>query len=163
MLVLLVLYAFRLCWIICCRRLRFCSCLFCLFFLMIRRPPRSTRTDTLFPTRRSSDLAGGGRHPVVSLAARIADVRRYGRACRGLFIGTGQGLQRQRPCRADRQQAGSGLSRHAKRYGGELERRHRAEEHTSEPQSLMRISYADLCLKNKHNNKESTRQYTTYT
>src|SRR3546814_17530393 len=29
--------------------------LFC-FFLMIRRPPRSTRTDTLFPSRRSSDL-----------------------------------------------------------------------------------------------------------
>src|SRR3546814_8891718 len=28
----------------------------CVFFLMIRRPPRSTRTDTLFPTRRSSDL-----------------------------------------------------------------------------------------------------------
>src|SRR3546814_18942660 len=27
---------------------------------MIRRPPRSTRTDTLFPTRRSSDLSGGG-------------------------------------------------------------------------------------------------------
>src|SRR3546814_7784515 len=27
------------------------------FFLMLRRPPRSTRTDTLFPTRRSSDLA----------------------------------------------------------------------------------------------------------
>src|SRR3546814_15413421 len=26
------------------------------FFLMIRRPPRSTRTDTLFPTRRSTDL-----------------------------------------------------------------------------------------------------------
>src|SRR3546814_15013354 len=33
-------------------------CLFCLFFfcLMIRRPPRSTRTDTSFPTRRASDL-----------------------------------------------------------------------------------------------------------
>src|SRR3546814_19504484 len=28
----------------------------CVFFLMIRRPPRSTRTDTLFPTRRASDL-----------------------------------------------------------------------------------------------------------
>src|SRR3546814_17870810 len=28
---------------------------------MIRRPPRSTRTDTLFPTRRSSDLQGVGR------------------------------------------------------------------------------------------------------
>src|SRR3546814_17195973 len=31
------------------------------FFLMIRRPPRSTRTDTSFPTRRSSDLPGGMR------------------------------------------------------------------------------------------------------
>src|SRR3546814_19581843 len=31
------------------------SCL-CVFFLMIRRPPRSTRTDTLFPYTRSSDL-----------------------------------------------------------------------------------------------------------
>src|SRR3546814_13370014 len=30
--------------------------LFLFFFLMIRRPPRSTRTDTLFPYRRSSDL-----------------------------------------------------------------------------------------------------------
>src|SRR3546814_14049613 len=29
---------------------------FLIFFLMIRRPPRSTRTDTSFPTRRSSDL-----------------------------------------------------------------------------------------------------------
>src|SRR3546814_5015280 len=31
---------------------------YCFFFLMIRRPPRSTRTDTSFPTRRSSDLIG---------------------------------------------------------------------------------------------------------
>src|SRR3546814_19306234 len=31
-------------------------CVWCFFFLMIRRPPRSTRTDTSFPTRRSSDL-----------------------------------------------------------------------------------------------------------
>src|SRR3546814_962998 len=31
-------------------------CLVCFFFLMIRRPPRATRTDTSFPTRRSSDL-----------------------------------------------------------------------------------------------------------
>src|SRR3546814_50825 len=34
-----------------------CFVVFCFFCLMIRRPPRSTRTDTLFPTRRSSDLA----------------------------------------------------------------------------------------------------------
>src|SRR3546814_17264573 len=33
------------------------SALVIFFFLMIRRPPRSTRTDTSFPTRRSSDLA----------------------------------------------------------------------------------------------------------
>src|SRR3546814_14849156 len=32
---------------------------FYLLFFMIRRPPKSTRTDTLFPTRRSSDLANG--------------------------------------------------------------------------------------------------------
>src|SRR3546814_15964161 len=31
-------------------------CISVFFFLMIRRPPRSTRTDTSFPTRRSSDL-----------------------------------------------------------------------------------------------------------
>src|SRR3546814_12642868 len=31
-----------------------------IFILMIRRPPRSTRTDTLFPTRRSSDLSYPG-------------------------------------------------------------------------------------------------------
>src|SRR3546814_11365179 len=39
----------------------FCSiiCIFAVIFvLMIRRPPRSTRTDTLFPSRRSSDLVG---------------------------------------------------------------------------------------------------------
>src|SRR3546814_17436127 len=36
--------------------LLFVSFFFSLFFLMIRRPPRSTRTDTLFPSRRSSDL-----------------------------------------------------------------------------------------------------------
>src|SRR3546814_3668799 len=35
------------------------------FFLMIRLPPRSTRTDTLFPTRRSSDLPGHPRAPAV--------------------------------------------------------------------------------------------------
>src|SRR3546814_19700077 len=42
-----------------------------MFFLMIRRPPRSTRTDTPFPTRRSSDLRGD----VVDI---VGDVRRRG-------------------------------------------------------------------------------------
>src|SRR3546814_18837946 len=42
---------------------------FSVFFLMIRRPPRSTRTDTLFPTRRSSDLVAGSERKY--LAERI--------------------------------------------------------------------------------------------
>src|SRR3546814_8983389 len=33
------------------------SCFVVFFFVMLRRPPRSTRTDTLFPSRRSSDLS----------------------------------------------------------------------------------------------------------
>src|SRR3546814_8125328 len=43
-----------------------------LFFLIIRRPPRSTRTDTLFPytTRVRSGLAGGPRHPIYGIGAR---------------------------------------------------------------------------------------------
>src|SRR3546814_9805623 len=38
----------------------------------------------------------------------------------------------------------------------------RSEEHTSELQSLMRISYAVFCLKKKNQNKEITRQQQTY-
>src|SRR3546814_13347793 len=47
------------------------SLVFLFFFVMRRRPPRSTRTDTLFPTRRSSDLAPSTR------------VRPDGSRCRG--------------------------------------------------------------------------------
>src|SRR3546814_2371632 len=82
------------------------------FFLMIRRPPRSTRTDTLFPTRRSSDLS---------------------RRCASSGLSTQTRLDRS---------PGSGT---------------RSEEHTSELQSLMRISYAVFCLK-----KKKTKQLSTY-
>src|SRR3546814_3060597 len=125
-------------------------------FLMIRRPPRSTRTDTLFPytTRvRSADLRCGGiardeggrlrrqglvrRHPGGSAGSRGAPGQ-----WRKLWdgrLGADQPSRRAaplRPCRAD-------LRLH----------RHRSEEHTSELPSLMRISYAVFCLKNK---KEDT-------
>src|SRR3546814_14879468 len=87
--------------------------LFGLFFLMIRRPPRSTRTDTLFP---------------------------YTTLFRSRFSIA------QPPCRIARAQAG---------VEGEIARRRRdvgrSEEHTSELQSLMRISYAVFCLKKKNN------------
>src|SRR3546814_12230246 len=42
-----------------------------IFFLMIRRPPGSTRTDTLFPTRRSSDLYVKAEHIVVPDLQRL--------------------------------------------------------------------------------------------
>src|SRR3546814_9722425 len=91
---------------------------------MIRRPPRSTRTDTLCPyttlfrsTRaraamvlemgeRGAARAGGARgSAIVALRSTLADVRHFAA--------------------------------------------HRSEEHTSELQSLMRISYAVFCLKKK--------------
>src|SRR3546814_16972616 len=78
------------------------------FFLMIRRPPRSTRTDTLFPYT-----------TLFRSHCRTFDPR--SRGC----------LRRAR--------------------GG----RCRSEEHTSELQSLMRISYAVFCLKKKKNDKQN--------
>src|SRR3546814_5685668 len=83
----------------------FCCCFICfIFFLMIRRPPRSTRTDTLFPYTTLFR----------SLAEEDLDQRRVGGV-----VGAGEHV---------------GL---------------RSQEHTSELQSLMRISYAVFCLKKK--------------
>src|SRR3546814_11259568 len=86
------------------------------FFLMIRRPPRSTRTDTLFPYTtlfRSSQLIGGMTMGL-SMALHEHSVRdpRFGHIVTRDFAT-------------------------------------RSEEHTSELQSLMRISYAVFCLKKK--------------
>src|SRR3546814_10133645 len=92
--------------------------------LMIRRPPGSTRTDTLFPY---TTLFRSGR------AARQEDLA--GRLLRFPH------RQLERP----RQDHLSELFRH--RPEG---RRQRSEEHTSELQSLMRISYAVFCLKTKN-------------
>src|SRR3546814_2603830 len=90
---------------------------------MIRRPPRSTRTDTLFPYTtlfRSEDVR--------RCAASPGNGRRF------------PGLPRGR-CR-DRE----GRLRDERRVRVP---RSRSEEHTSELQSLMRISYAVFCLKKK--------------
>src|SRR3546814_6145363 len=87
---------------------------------MIRRPPRSTRTDTLFPYTtlfRSSRERG-----------RIQRLRRR--------FDPGAARARRRA-----QAAGHVYRRHRRRL--------RSEEHTSELQSLMRISYAVFCLKKK--------------
>src|SRR3546814_15334232 len=79
------------------------------FFLMIRRPPRSTRTDTLFPY---TTLFRSWRGAASSLSALPE------------------------------------LGVHAPARGAD-DLRQRSEEHTSELQSLMRISYAVFCLKKK--------------
>src|SRR3546814_6420420 len=92
---------------------------------MIRRPPRSTRTDTLFPytTLFRSPLSGG----------------------RGGLALSGGG--RGRPSRPAASEGDAS----------------RSEEHTSELQSLMRISYAVFCLKKKktstHNDTISLLDY----
>src|SRR3546814_8867975 len=98
------------------------------FFLMIRRPPRSTRTDTLFPYTtlfRSGAVA----------AARVGHAAAEDR---------GDRADRRRCRRAD-----ADAARPCDRVGSAARRASRSEEHTSELQSLMRISYAVFCLKKK--------------
>src|SRR3546814_8923981 len=105
------------------------SYLFSFFFLMIRRPPISTRTDTLFPYTtlfRSPARRGAGS----GLRRRFPSPRPY--------VRTGRKACR----RASRPSIRPSLSRPCGR----------SEEHTSELQSLMRISYAVFCLK-KNNEK----------
>src|SRR3546814_11906337 len=111
---------------------------------MIRRPPRSTRTDTLFPTRRSSDLTlsfdTNGRTMMGVTPAQLAELAHalqppplaFGGNC-----GTG----------ASELMAAILNLESAKVEGDVL----RSEEHTSELQSLMRISSAVFCLKKKKN------------
>src|SRR3546814_10786852 len=104
---------------------------------MIRRPPRATRTDTLFPYTtlfRSQQGAAGE-------AARERDQPRRHDA------GGAQGVDGEgRPAAADD-------ARHRRRDAPQPRTRQlmpcRSEEHTSELQSLMRISYAVFCLKTK--------------
>src|SRR3546814_2341044 len=93
---------------------------------MIRRPPRSTRTDTLFPYttlfRSDPELVGAG----------YRGLNRFGQGVSPPFGGIVPG---QAPdCWAKARQLAGAT---------------RSEEHTSELQSLMRISYAVFCLKKK--------------
>src|SRR3546814_3661125 len=110
---------------------------------MIRRPPRSTRTDTLFPyTTLFRSLRAAARH-VVQLFLEpggeiIADI-----AFEEAFEEGGE----QAPALLGDEAVL--LDRH---IGAILEHlQDRSEEHTSELQSLMRISYAVFCLKKKKN------------
>src|SRR3546814_5439362 len=106
-----------------------CSLLF--FFLMIRRPPRSTRTDTLFPYTTLFRSHGACEHAGAAQRIDLPEHR----------------------WRVTDAAAGQVAQRHAvfqlPDAGGHHQRDGRSEEHTSELQSLMRISYAVFCLKKK--------------
>src|SRR3546814_5181278 len=108
---------------------------------MIRRPPRSTRTDTLFPYTtlfRSTD----------HLSVLQREWRQRWRRIQNLFF-----LSRRRQCKEGYQYHSGANADH--QYLPYLPwRRPRSEEHTSELQSLMRISYAVFCLKKKNKTRK---------
>src|SRR3546814_3052604 len=103
---------------------------------MIRRPPRSTRTDTLFPYTTLFRSVG-------TVAAGVAKARADHLTISGFEGGTGASPL------TSLTHAGSPWE-----IGLAETQQTRSEEHTSELQSLMRISYAVFCLKKK--NRTST-------
>src|SRR3546814_3265382 len=105
----------------------------CSFFLMLRRPPRSTRTDTLFPYTTLF------RSPVLSRQVRTGS----NTFCRPHPV-------RLEPYGSPAKALGS--CRVAMQFA------FRSEEHTSELQSLMRISYAVFCLTKQNTNIASKRE-----
>src|SRR3546814_6323929 len=101
---------------------------------MIRRPPRSTRTDTLFP------------YTTLVRSCESARAEFGLRGCRRRMAILAPGEHRWCESRKEHPEP-------------EGKRPDRSEEHTSELQSLMRISYAVFCLKKKKNTHTSTRRY----
>src|SRR3546814_3641005 len=125
-------------------------CLYCLFsfffFLMIRRPPRSTRTDTLFPYTtlfRSHSAETRGRLDHWPFDETVAGSN--GGNAGGSGSQCGRGLHPTDPDARGTADLGSPGHTGAETVRGGS----RSEEHTSELQSLMRISYAVFCLKKK--------------
>src|SRR3546814_1356154 len=102
---------------------------------MIRRPPRSTRTDTLFPY---TTLFRSGVFFYLGQEGRLNAVTRQ---CGEFVVAKVQGAG-----------AGHVVVEHVSAKVGRVIGR--SEEHTSELQSLMRISYAVFCLKKKKNHKQ---------
>src|SRR3546814_1462848 len=149
---------------------------------MIRRPPRSTRTDTLFPyttlfrsdqERRRQRQQNGhqdAQHvrslwpqrvrliPHVHLAQHLAEIREDAGSCApDVVVAVGIGIEKALGAAelAAVQQSAGGLEEESQRHLEDLFDL-RSEEHTSELQSLMRISSADFGL--KKNNKQTAKQ-----
>src|SRR3546814_3106595 len=121
---------------------------------MIRRPPRSTRTDTLFPYTtlfRSPQPAVRERHHCQRRRIGMLDWRSLDPFGATVDADLSQPLdeaeqRRLRDLLWDRQI---------------LIFKNRSEEHTSELQSLMRISYAVFCLKKKQQSKRNKKRKNT--
>src|SRR3546814_3021503 len=114
---------------------------------MIRRPPRSTRTDTLFPyttlfrslvTRKISPIALVGETMTEAMAVLVRGQSGLLTVCRDDEMPTIRGARLIWPNKVEA----------------------RSEEHTSELQSLMRISYAVFCLKKKKKIQQQHKQAT---
>src|SRR3546814_6530409 len=105
---------------------------------MIRRPPRSTLTDTLFPY--TTLFRSGAANVETDGSIKFQCIT----ACRGLRI-----TIHHTDLHAHLIDEDDCAARTADRTGKLAERLRRSEEHTSELQSLMRISYAVFCLKKK--------------
>src|SRR3546814_4705743 len=102
---------------------------------MIRRPPRSTRTDTLFPyTTLFRSIGGIGDAAEGKFGVEMVDIVLSGDRARQFFAHVADGQRRRDDVEADAIP--------------------RSEEHTSEIQSLMRTSYAVFCLKKKKKTKQ---------
>src|SRR3546814_7045799 len=123
---------------------------------MIRRPPRSTRTDTLFPytTLFRSEDAGDAvalqAQRVIGGVMAVAD--QVVEAVQQLRVVEQQRVQVEEFAHFLRERAVQALAQAVHL---------RSEEHTSELQSLMRISYAVFCLKKKKNSKKKSYIKTT--
>src|SRR3546814_3414695 len=120
---------------------------------MIRRPPRSTRTDTLLPYTPLFRSAGiyASFQQVAADGIRRGRDRRIGRGVAGACVQFRAAVER-RLARIERE------AREPR--AGDRRSVDRSEEHTSELQSLMRISYAVFCLKKKKK-KNKKRHLTT--
>src|SRR3546814_1652064 len=108
---------------------------------MRRRPPRSTRTDTLFP------------YTTLFRSAAAKMVRRYD--------GKGAGRGAYRAAKRRDPASGAGFGEEFRWPARHRAQRQRSEEHTSELQSLMRTSYAVFCLKKKRHSPEGNLKNTS--
>src|SRR3546814_4030722 len=118
---------------------------------MIRRPPRSTRTDTLFPY--TTLFRSLGEQAAKGVGQDEGELEGIGRQPRAEHAGE-QHVTHEAKDAADQRQAADRTdipdqAAHGANLLACARRARRSEEHTSELQSLMRISYAVFCLKKK--------------